>query len=61
MRLLTQPARSCGLEFVIRFCLLKKSRWLWPMLYFHLANLALFSNTTKTRLHFICRKKGNLY
>ncbi|PRD35657.1 UNVERIFIED_CONTAM: hypothetical protein NCL1_10864 [Trichonephila clavipes] len=27
------------------------------MFYFQLANLALLSNTTKTRLLFICRKK----
>ncbi|PRD22454.1 UNVERIFIED_CONTAM: hypothetical protein NCL1_49049 [Trichonephila clavipes] len=29
------------------------------MFYFHLANLALFSNTMKIRLLFICRKKDS--
>ncbi|PRD27259.1 UNVERIFIED_CONTAM: hypothetical protein NCL1_35863 [Trichonephila clavipes] len=34
-------------------------RWLRSMFYFQLENLALFSNTTKTRLLFICRKKDS--
>ncbi|PRD35696.1 UNVERIFIED_CONTAM: hypothetical protein NCL1_10708 [Trichonephila clavipes] len=33
-------------------------RWLWSMFYFQLTNLALFSDTTKTRLLFICQMDG---
>ncbi|PRD29558.1 UNVERIFIED_CONTAM: hypothetical protein NCL1_29024 [Trichonephila clavipes] len=40
----THPARSCG-------------RWLGVHVLLQLANLALLSNTTKTRLLCICRKK----
>ncbi|PRD35279.1 UNVERIFIED_CONTAM: hypothetical protein NCL1_12020 [Trichonephila clavipes] len=51
------------IEPVCRKCkvlLFINRRWLWSMLYLQLANLALFSNTTKTRLLFIGRKKIEL-
>ncbi|PRD29983.1 UNVERIFIED_CONTAM: hypothetical protein NCL1_27777 [Trichonephila clavipes] len=54
----TQSTRSCRLDIIIRFCFWNKHiLWLWSTFYFELANLALFSNTTKTRLLLICRKK----
>ncbi|PRD18437.1 UNVERIFIED_CONTAM: hypothetical protein NCL1_60556 [Trichonephila clavipes] len=50
------------IELVCRKCkvlLFINRRWLWSMFYFQLVNLALFSNTTKIRLLFICRKKDS--
>ncbi|PRD32747.1 UNVERIFIED_CONTAM: hypothetical protein NCL1_19551 [Trichonephila clavipes] len=52
------------IEPVCRKCkvlLFINRQWFWSMFYFQLANLVLFSNTTKTRLLFICRKKDSRF